>query len=190
MKLDNEPGLWASLTANSAAPAASSWVRSPTSVRSLDDCFPVTAPGRRAPPARSLCEDRARRRRQIRTLGFAHERAPAPRLTPPAIRPATILESAAPAVGQKGARALPCGVGAALDRTLALRPGTRFDALNDGADPCRYLGPQRPRQIVPHPVEDDELGLRDRIGGRPATAHVDKRIIGTVEHERRHAYQT
>ena len=55
-----------------------SWVRSPTSVRSLDDCFPATAPGRRPPPARSLCEDRADRRRQIRTLGFAQEDASAP----------------------------------------------------------------------------------------------------------------
>jgi hypothetical protein len=54
-------------------PAALSWVRSPASVRSRDDCFSATRPGRRPPPARSLCEDRAHRRRQIRTLGFAQE---------------------------------------------------------------------------------------------------------------------
>jgi hypothetical protein len=37
---------------------------------------------------------------------------------------------------------------------------------------------------VAHPVEDHELGARDRVGGRPATAHVHERIIGTVEDER------
>jgi hypothetical protein len=37
--------------------------------------FPRPAAGRRPPPARSLCEDRAHRRRQIRTLGFAQKEA-------------------------------------------------------------------------------------------------------------------
>ena len=37
--------------------------------------FPRPPPERRPPPARWLCEDRARRRRQIRTLGFAQRQA-------------------------------------------------------------------------------------------------------------------
>ena len=61
----------APVSAISGSPAALSWVRSPTSVRALDDCFPATAPGPRPRPARSLCEDRAHRRRLIQTLGFA-----------------------------------------------------------------------------------------------------------------------
>jgi len=43
-------------------------------------------PGRRPPPARWLCEDRADRRRQIRTLGFAQRERP--------IRPATRASTA------------------------------------------------------------------------------------------------
>ena len=42
-------------------------------MRSLDDYFPATAPGRRSPPARWLCHDRVRRR--IQALGTAQQQA-------------------------------------------------------------------------------------------------------------------
>jgi hypothetical protein len=71
---------------------------------------------------------------------------------------------------------------------LTSRAGAKdaLGAVDQVGDPCGDLGPQRTRQVVPHAFDHDKLGVRDGLGGGARTAYVDQRILGAVDHERRH----
>ena len=63
----------------------------------------------------------------------------------------------------------------------------RFDVRQDRVD---HRVVELRRQIVSHPLDDEQLRARDRPGRRLSTADVDEGVAVAVDHERRHRDRT
>ena len=71
-----------------------------------------------------------------------------------------------------------------LLRRLPRGGGRLGGPCRDGADLVGEARPQDARQVVPHPGEADELGVRDGLRQSDTSADVDQRVVHPVHHQR------